>query len=757
MEVEEIEALWDQFTCLASTEWESDPNKVGWALDRRAFNYAFVPRYNGFVAVPNLIYDRIFTYYDTDKNGLIGFEEWIKGIDGIHTTDMKVKARIIFNGYDIDGDGYISRKDVLRVFRAYYTIEKEATRNFVAELTEELSVRNGLDTIRSSQPLGSAFPPNILPSSNSLTSLTQKQNASFEDNSPVVLDSDFEVADRKTVIKAAELSQLVSGSLSKEDEERLVKERWAKRKYYVDEEEGLEKPDGADDSDDDSEVLANEEERDEGYAGPSAQNDESSHTVSRRASRVHFQDEVNHETWSQEPESTKLAREQWGGYEIPELEKDLGKEVLYQITQQAFNELLDPLFQAGEDMAMDAHALRSDRRKHAESIDTQLEKDRGWGTHNSAIFRTGIFRFVKCVVDVFCRHMNKPGVLEAISLHASKTDQEWYTSIITTAIEAAEKSVLKRVRPRKDDPPLDSIAEWNAELCKQQLYQEITTSALRLLTSPNDTTSREEPSGQEQHTMAQAVNPDPTMPQFRPNSTADMDASASLAVSEESQESASHYESEVDFEDFADDDGKIRIGPRGPFFVSVRHGPEEESSSKEEQGEDLTTASSTPPTGTSPPDNESHTSSSASSALPPAPTPSRNLSEEAPSTSETPSPRTKSSQFTNTPWLQSLSLHTSPSGVQSLSYTRRHVAHSTNLYAIAPEPDQTAALMANIRHSAKNPESPLYIKLLASCEAVEQQIRERKGSGLLSFDEFEAAMRNGKLRFLESWMDWLSV
>ena len=224
MEFEEIEALWDQFTCLASSEWPSDPNKIGWALDRRAFNYAFVPRYNGFVAAPNLIYDRIFQYYDSDNNGLIGFEEWIKGIDGMHTSDVRVKARIVFNGYDIDGDGYISRQDILRIFRAYYAIEKEATRNFVAELTEELSVRNSMDTVRSGQPLGSAFPPSSLPTPNAPhPSFAQKPHGTFDENSPVILDSDFEKATRKSIIEANELHQLEFDELSKRDAgDRLV-------------------------------------------------------------------------------------------------------------------------------------------------------------------------------------------------------------------------------------------------------------------------------------------------------------------------------------------------------------------------------------------------------------------------------------------------------------------------------------------------------------------------------------------------------
>jgi hypothetical protein len=113
--------------------------------------------------------------------------------------------------------------------------------------------------------------------------------------------------------------------------------------------------------------------------------------------------------------------------------------------------------------------------------------------------------------------------------------------------------------------------------------------------------------------------------------------------------------------------------------------------------------------------------------------------------------------YTDTPWLQHFTLVTCPERPQTVQTGRRHVVHTTNLYAIQPEPDQTGALIANLRRSAKNPNSPLYTRLLASCEAVEQESRRRKGDGLLSFEEFEKVLEDGRLRFLESWMDWVSL
>jgi hypothetical protein len=47
--------------------------------------------------------------------------------------------------------------------------------------------------------------------------------------------------------------------------------------------------------------------------------------------------------------------------------------------------------------------------------------------------------------------------------------------------------------------------------------------------------------------------------------------------------------------------------------------------------------------------------------------------------------------------------------------------------------------------------------MLASLEAVEQEINERKGSGLINFEEFAEHMRQGRLGFLQAWMEWVSM
>ena len=157
-EPEEIDGLWEQFTCLANVQWDEDPEKLGAAIDRRAFDKSFVPRYTANIPAPNLVYDRVFAFFDSNGDGLIGFKEFVLGMNFIRMSPhSRAKLRKIFECYDIDGDSYVTRKDFLRIFRAYYNILREKTRDMLMVAEEHLSVAGAMDTIESSQPLSSAF------------------------------------------------------------------------------------------------------------------------------------------------------------------------------------------------------------------------------------------------------------------------------------------------------------------------------------------------------------------------------------------------------------------------------------------------------------------------------------------------------------------------------------------------------------------------------------------------------------------------
>ena len=153
----EIEGYWEQFRCLASVEWPEDPFKYGLAIDRRTFEQLLYPSNSARPTAPNLVYDRIFSFYDSNNDDLIGFYEFIEGLSNLRKKGPKEKWKRIFRCFDIDRDGYINRKDFLRMFRAHYAITREMTAEIVANLEEESNDEDLREMIASGQPISASF------------------------------------------------------------------------------------------------------------------------------------------------------------------------------------------------------------------------------------------------------------------------------------------------------------------------------------------------------------------------------------------------------------------------------------------------------------------------------------------------------------------------------------------------------------------------------------------------------------------------
>ena len=438
----ELDAYWDQFRCLAGCAWPDDPNRLGMGIDRAIFDQCMVRTSSQRLSPPNLIWDRLFAFYDTNEDGIIGFEEFVVGLDKLHTKSRSQRLRKIFCGFDLDKDGYVSRKDFLRMFRAYYAHHKESAREMVAAMEDD-SAEAARDVVHSSQPLSSAFSVPIPPGPSSRDGAGKQPDADGDlkivDNQGVLNDDDEEIGDRtRTIVEAAVanrgnfsfpdnfsfLTPLVDDSdtplhtyewpppneVTEDDvtealgcnvplEEimdpvdrsrvlfvhsqrlcarlesdlqnartRAVNERWQKRRFYTDVEEGASAPPGyteGDSSDEEGHGM-------NGMLSPVSASDSRRPSLrSRSSSKVRFEDSVtdtDYETRSNTSSRSIPVGERWGGYEIPEPEKDLGKEALYQAVQEGFNELLDRLFKRDEDLAIEADATRADRQKWADQI-----------------------------------------------------------------------------------------------------------------------------------------------------------------------------------------------------------------------------------------------------------------------------------------------------------------------------------------------------------------------------------------------------
>lgn len=158
----QLDAMYDQFTCLANVPWEQDPTKIKCAIDRRAFNRAMTSdRWPAGLAT-NAMYDRMFAFYDTDTNGLIGFTEFVNGMAYLRGPKRFASLRRTIQGYDLDGDGYVSRADFLRILRAKHMIQTQLISDQV-EFQEDERVQASMDVLRSSQPISSIFAEEQIP------------------------------------------------------------------------------------------------------------------------------------------------------------------------------------------------------------------------------------------------------------------------------------------------------------------------------------------------------------------------------------------------------------------------------------------------------------------------------------------------------------------------------------------------------------------------------------------------------------------
>ena len=163
-QVAEVEALWEQFRCLAATEWLDDPCNYQLAIDRQTFDKCFLPQTTLRPPPPNLIHDRMFAFYDYNNDGLIGFSEFMIGLSNLSRKKADHRQKRVFEGYDINGDGFVDRKDFLRMFRAYYALTKELTRDVIAGMEDDVVSDNAArDIVLGSQPISSAFTGTIPP------------------------------------------------------------------------------------------------------------------------------------------------------------------------------------------------------------------------------------------------------------------------------------------------------------------------------------------------------------------------------------------------------------------------------------------------------------------------------------------------------------------------------------------------------------------------------------------------------------------
>lgn len=535
----EVEALWEQFRCLAATEWLHDPDEYCLAIDRPTFDKCFIPASRTRPPPPNLIYDRMFAFYDTNRDGLIGFNEFFRGLSSLSNQKHAERRRKIFDGYDINDDGYVDRKDFLRMFRAFYALSKEMTKDVISAMDDDGYDDNlARQAVTGSQPLSSAFSGQIFPGdgSRAVEGKGQDENgdyviydhgrtvkegkvdlgdhneavadavesrfynvgvgtvrrATFLEESiineqltgdvwpptyantqdaiaalglPVPLEEIIEPADREKVrLAAIERFQGIA-SMRHSIRDHGIQERWERQQFYLANEDGALPPNGfRQDGTSETQPLSRR---------------------SRSSSKVRFQDDLTtedeHETRSATSMSSRSIPlgERWGGYEVPEAEKDVGREVLYQVAQEGLNELLDPMFQQREDFAILVRRTKRERDLYRSQI--------------SAIDSTALREQIKRSLDIYelgWRNLRRTHPTEELELFNwlrrelnPAADLE-VISHLSTPARPPKASYLETWALSSDDPAAsphpathDPIDAWGTHAHREDLESSLTEHA----------------------------------------------------------------------------------------------------------------------------------------------------------------------------------------------------------------------------------------------------------------------------------------
>lgn len=472
---QELEAFYDQFKCVAGKSYEEDPSGVCMAIDRPGFDKYFTSTTADRAPTPNLIYDRIFSFYDADGDGLISFAEFAKGMAELaYNTSREARIQRLFKAFDIDGDGYVDRRDFLYLLRAHYSLSKELAHEMIyaredALLTDEeiqevihgnnpISAafggssfaghqsRHGLgkhvdahgdlvfdddvsEVLRADSPMlgnrthaiarqasdrasfmertsrddplmgyyilrNTSAHQYLLSTENQQSELQEGQedvdrlghvpNDRWLEHQPqqqdvltalgtdVPLEDVMDPIDRRRVLQAQReriLAEMEANNL--EIERTAVEERWQRRQFYLDEEQGFQ-PMAAyhesDSSDDEQEVETNGEVK-QPTTGPSARRPS---LRSRSSSKVRFEDSTMQsevETRSDISSRNTPLNERWGGFEFSQPDRDVGIEVIYEAVQEAFNDILNHFFKEQEDKCMAAKGSRAQRLRYKADLD----------------------------------------------------------------------------------------------------------------------------------------------------------------------------------------------------------------------------------------------------------------------------------------------------------------------------------------------------------------------------------------------------
>ena len=494
----QIDALYDQFTCIANMPWPTDPTEIKAAIDRRAFSKALTSERWPQRFRPNAVYDRMFAFYDTNNDSLIGFEEFVSGLAYLRGSKRFTPLSRALEGFDIDGDGCVERQDFIRLFRAKHEIQKLIIEDMI-HAHEDDHTRSAMDTLRSSQPISAIFSMDEIP-----------QGEERPPQGKVLRNGDMELEPgTKTILEDNEGWS--------EDNNQLNRRRsrvHTRRRHHEHSQEHLSRFE---------EILDSATEETNGI---SAHATDGSTDVSTQ-----HRDSPNETSNSDPPKKRQSRTPQTDGNESDDSDGPLNQDVLWQFVEDGFHEMLDPLFKRKEQEDQEVADTHEERQRW------QLEIAEIAGERREA--KEKKVRFEDLEDAALVDPLVATAMISAVRGPMVRRGNEESTTFVPGPFVPTDAESLTRREEEISQQPLE-------ELLSVTGYRRVDGDRLNgrdhgLHSAPNGAIPTTETShllDEAQHSCSETHTPgsaaitppevpiDPTMPQNRPNSSTSLPSRA---------------------------------------------------------------------------------------------------------------------------------------------------------------------------------------------------------------------------------------
>ena len=68
-----------------------------------------------YAALPGILGERFFAVLDLNNDAYLDYREFLTGLIKIYCSNFDQKTKLVFDIYDFDGDGFISKDDISTV------------------------------------------------------------------------------------------------------------------------------------------------------------------------------------------------------------------------------------------------------------------------------------------------------------------------------------------------------------------------------------------------------------------------------------------------------------------------------------------------------------------------------------------------------------------------------------------------------------------------------------------------------------------